>query len=367
MARKRAVQLTPAGHQRLHEALDAYWQEVQPSVRPTREAHAECFGLSVVTTQKLLTGRPVDRATVRMAFQRLGVEWDDAYCARVEEDVPSPIKLEETPETRPKKRTVLALACAALPIAFLVLLGQRNSTVVEPWRYELDRLIATGTDHFQRGRYDKAERDFLTALQISTNQDLAGSTAESTRMLGDIAAAQGNLALARSRYNDALEIRRANLKLFTGEEANRQRQTIPPLEEALGVVEAQMGRYQEAEQHLRLALEGYRTFAVPSGMSMAYRGLGTNAYQRGKLEAARRYFSLALRVLDRKDAHSDLAVDIRARDAVVRGAQGEKREALAVLNHCLRHWRAKDHPRWIDTTVAQMTRVMQSPRSGGMP
>ena len=232
-----------------------------------------------------------------------------------------------------------------------------DNTIIEPWRFELNRLIHEGTDRYQKGDYKTSEKKLRAALEISLRQDLGGATAETIRMLGDIAAAKGELQVARSRYFDALEIRRKGLKMNSGEIRVKIENSIPPLLEALGVIETRLHLWKEAKNHLLEAKQKYLEQQVNSGVAMAYRGLGTIAYETGDHNDALLCFTKALGSLEEKDRFSDLAWDIRARRAVLLGEVVDAAAAYQVLKECLSHWQARRHVRWQAETEMQLGKV----------
>lgn len=361
MGSKRAVRLTAEGRDAFAAALDERWRTEFPGRRQTREARAEFLHLSVATAQKLLTGHPVDKSTVHLACQRVGLRWDESLVMREGDKTPEsplPTPRAPAPPIRRLRWPVLLAALASGAVLLVVSMSRSPEiAVVEPWRYELNGLLASGTQAYNAGRYGDAEAQFARALAIAQRQDLAGGVAESLRMLGDIAAARGDLRTARARYIDALDIRRKTIEVNVRPESKRLEQVLPPLYEALGSVEARLGMHADAERRFRLALAGYTKHKVPAGVAMAHRGLGTLAHDQGRPQESLRSFDLALAALEPKDANSDLAFDIRARAAVARADMGAAKESVETLEACLRHWKSKGHARWVAKTHTQLGAV----------
>lgn len=362
MGTKRAVQLTAEGRETFTTALNERWQTQFPGKRQTREARAEFLHLSIATTQKLLDGQPVDKSTIQLAFQRLDLPWDDIYCTKsLSPQLPEPTVNHE-PKRHWRQRWLMSTGIGGLCLLAAVLIwysarSTPQGAVVEPWRYKLDRLLFNGTKDFQEGRYSRAEQQIQAAYSIALDRDLAGATAENLRMLGDIAAAKGQLEQARINYLESLQIRHQNLRLSTGTLRAAIAKSIPPLMEAIGVVETRLHRWKEAEMHLNEALTGYREQKVPSGVAMSLRGLGTLSYERGHYERALQLFDQALRSLDPKDKQSDLAYDIHARKALASGRRGDGVSALQTLDRCLAHWKERGHIRWQAETKLQIAQV----------
>lgn len=358
MGAKRAVRLTAEGRKKLATALDERWKTEFPGRRQTRQARAGFLHLSVATTQKLLAGQPVDKSTVQLACQRVGLRWDESLVVREGDQAPGrplPAPRTTAPPNRRPQWPVLLAALASGAVLLAVSISRPPATaVVEPWRHELNGLLASGTQAYNGGRYGDAEAKFARALEIAQRQDVAGGVAESLRMLGDIAAARGDLRTARARYIDALDIRQKTIEVNAGPESKRLERVLPPLYEALGAVEARLGMPKEAERRFRLALAGYAEQRVPAGVAMAYRGLGSLAHSLGNTDQALRAFDEALAALEPKDKNSDLSFDIRARAAVASCDQGDASASLATLRQCLRHWQAKGHVRWVATTHLQL-------------
>lgn len=363
MGTKRAVQLTAEGREKFTTALNERWQTQFPGKRQTREARAEFLHLSIATTQKLLDGQPVDKSTLQLAFQKLDLPWDDAYCVRqtkIERQPTSSIvsQAKDGNESRWRRQTLIALASTPVLItAIWVSMPRPNAAVTEPWRYELDRLLHQGTAEYQKGHYEDAEKKIHAALQIARQQDFAGACAENLRILGDIASARGNLNRARTHYLDALEIRQKSMKLNAGTNLPSLENTIPPLKEALGNVETRLRMWGNAETHLKDALKGYRKQEVPSGVAMSFRGLGTLSYERRHYKQAIQLFDQAIQSLSPKDRQSDLAWDIQARKALATARQGDGASAFQTLERCLTHWKERGHIRWQAETKMQIAQV----------
>ncbi len=177
MGTKRAVRLTAEGKEKFTTALNERWQLQFPGKRQTREARAEFLHLSIATSQKLLDGQPVDKSTLQLAFQRLDLPWDDAYCVRPADFEPQrkppEINLPHDRAESRRKRAVIALATApVLATALWISIPRPYATVTEPWRFELDRLLSQGTTEYQNGNYTNAEQKILAALQIDAPKTL---------------------------------------------------------------------------------------------------------------------------------------------------------------------------------------------------
>lgn len=357
--------MTEKGKLLLRNSLDEHWQERFPGVRQTRERRAEFLQQSIATSQKLLNGEPVDKSTILVAFHQLRIPWDESYCVRLDEKAVVEIQQEATAEVPTvergtRKSRLLALSVLALGFICMATLAAMSfshpspDAIVEPWRFELNGLIAKGTEDYNKGLYGVAQTEFEQALRIARRKDVAGGTAECLRMLGDVASARGDLNSARSNYLDALEIRQKSVKLNAGIKDLSLAHTIPPLMEALGVVETRLKLWNEAREHLQCALQGYSDQKLPAGIAMARRGLGTLAYKRGLFADSLEHFGSALDALDRKDVESDLAYDIRARQALSLAELGQADSAAKTLATCLRHWERSGHARWQAETRMQL-------------
>lgn len=364
MRRHRAVRLTLEGQKKLKDALTAVWRTEFPGTRQTREARAEYLHLSIATAEKLLAGKPVDKSTIQLAFQRLGLPWSESFCEGDHSHVPDTAQRETRQLDRRISRRVwtLGIASVACLAAFMSWRVATRATEEAAKRAEIMRtqeLEESGVKDYNEGRYLEAETKLNAAFKLAASRDLATGMASTVRILGDIAAAKGDLKLARSRYLDALDLRQKVFKLNAGDNSKNFAGAIPPVFEGLGAVEVRMDLFSEARAHFESALEGYREQKVPSGVSMAYRGLGTVACKQQKFDESVRQFKLALQSLNPKDADSDLAYDIRARMAVARAHQGATDEALVTLDACLKHWQEKGHLRWQAETRMQLGQVAE--------
>ncbi|RYG73002.1 hypothetical protein EON77_12250, partial [bacterium] len=69
--------LTPEGLSLVQDTLLERWQSGASSGKWTRETRAGLLGLSVATSEKILSGGAADRGTLALAFKNLGIDWDE--------------------------------------------------------------------------------------------------------------------------------------------------------------------------------------------------------------------------------------------------------------------------------------------------
>ncbi len=73
--RKRGVALSSEAVALVEAALDEAWRRSGRLEKLTWERRALLLGLGEATTKRLLQGKPVDRATIDIAFAHLGRWW----------------------------------------------------------------------------------------------------------------------------------------------------------------------------------------------------------------------------------------------------------------------------------------------------
>jgi len=310
------------------------------------------LGLSIGTAERILRGEGVDRPSLLIAFQTIGLQWKEEFRSDYQENSEfaevhgAPMtEFAYTPHGIPI-RSQLGIAC----VAFAVLIGifwmlPRFGQTVS-WVQRYDELILSGTAAYNHAKYERASQDFNAALEIARNHDAAQHLSDVLRMLGDVAAAQGSLKLAKQRYSEALTIRQILRHTFIE----------PAILEALGSVEARMGEYSEAENHLTRCLEGYTARKDGTGIAMAYRSLGSLAVRQKEYDQARRLFQAGLTTLSGLNK-PDLKADILGQLAVIERDLGHYSKALEMLDRCLRHWQSINHPRWIAATQLNIATV----------
>lgn len=101
--RRRAVRLTPQGLLLLKEALEKAERE-QGLSGASREERARLLDVSVVTAGRILKREGVDRASLKAAFESLGLEWRDSLCEFLVEKRPVVAYRPETAADRRVRR-----------------------------------------------------------------------------------------------------------------------------------------------------------------------------------------------------------------------------------------------------------------------
>lgn len=312
---------------------------------------SELLHLSEKTVDKLLRGERVDRGTVKLAFQKLGIEWDEAFI-EIESDVEAPADEHpiEAPVSRPR-RTVVAIAAALLTVASVGWIGAKQLSGPEQerpasWRVEFFSRLEAGTKLYQRASYDQARTEFAAVHALATRHDDLAGQAESARMTADVDLAQGHLVRARNGYQIALELRER-----TGQSA-----TYPALQQALGAAELKLKNLDVAKGWMRKALEGYVALNDGSGMAIVQRDLGSLSAAQGDHEGALAWFATARAGVGR-GVNTALLMDVRAQEALVHLARGEVKKADQMLTDCLEYWEREAHPRWVARTKLQLSEV----------
>ena len=360
--RNRAVRLTVEGLGILRDSLVERWQADDRAGRLTRETRAELLGVSVVTSERILSGKGVDRSTLAAAFKNLGLPWDEAYCERLNTDrdrdeAQSPGRVDALEPTlasepvtnrsaagvilpvnsrrrSPKRYFVLGASLLCLVAAA----GWRMTTLSNArssrWIYECNVAFDDGLERFHQGDYKAAKARLKVVIEIAKKHDSASRLSSALSLSGDLAAAEGSLREARDHYRDALGLRNA---------LKEDREKIA-LWEALGDVETRLGEYVSAEESLNQSLHAYERAGDRVGVAMVSRDLGTLAYRRWDPDAAFRWFQASLDAVKGK-SKPDIEADVRGRKALVMLKQGQLDEAREDLRDCLHYWTTKKHPR----------------------
>lgn len=377
--RRRAVCLTDEGLTLLKQALLRCWERDRGSRRMTRKIRADMLGVSEPTGSKIMSGQGVDRSSLLIAFGNLGLEWSDDYCVHVrtngaidhsdcvesapgesaaaaEAEFTSGSALSEVPSP-PVRRKRWVWAVAAF--AFVVALCQPISVALDAWGYGQkqqsvhQRLVAeyyAGIREYQIGNFRSAKEHCDRVLALSRESRSYYDLAMALRLAGEIAAAKGDLQRAKQHFLGAVSIR----------ETVQDVSALPATYEVLGDLEIRLREFDSAERHLAQSLEGYRKARDKVGVAMALRNLGWLDFQRGDHAKATAYYDQALAEVHGDSDNVDLKSDIEARMALVLGEQGHHDAARAILNECLRHWRAKPHARWVGRTSFQIGTLERS-------
>lgn len=358
--RKRAVRLTPEALDDLRKALAQRWQEDAREGRLTHETRAELMGVSVATAKNILSGAGADRSSFALAFKRLRLPWDDAFCEFQQEEVPAPEEPEDPlalseppiepephpilPEAKPPARKNLGLFIAA---TLLAAVGLGAAFVVRRpapdglWMGEFNRASANGENLYHRVEYDAARKEADRAFAIAQAHDSASRMAGANHLQGNVEGAQGRLLAAKERYEREYEARMMAL------DADH----IPFTLESLGDVETRLGHYGAARKHLEVALKEFQRLHLPFEVASVQRDLGSVALGEGKLDVADEWFRQSLKGL-RGMAQPATETDVRGRMALVLLARGRAAEARTLLQGCLSFWTKNGHARW--TALADM-------------
>lgn len=347
--RIRSLALNSQGIGRVQAALEAKWRGAKHREKLTWERKAMLMGIGEATAKRVLQGKRVDRATLRIVFAQLELEWDDRFAS---DPLPVVEDTAQAPAQNGPGHFRFAWVGAVAVLAVALILGSRSVPQAVPseraWIPEFQRLLGTGTADFHAARYGQAKVKIDQAVaMVRGNHAPAGELASSLRLSGDIALASGDLSTARARYEESLAIRRGM----------NQPQCFAPLEEALAEVELKGGRLKAAWNRYSAAVAGYRRDGVRSGEATATQGLGVVRLREGRPQEALDWFAKAEALLARVDSAEDTLASLRSDQALALAAVGEVGRAQEILEACLRHWKEKRHSRWIAATYFKLARV----------
>ncbi len=377
--RARAARLTDEAVLLLEERLRAEWAAGGGHGEMTRAARAALLEVSLGTADRILKQKGNDRSVLRGAFEALRLPWKDEYCASLSAPEPLPPPAPATPEastldeepssvpepdvqvetTKPPRQArwawavgALALTGAGAVIAVSLLAGSWSAPALATGRQsrplaELEaKLAADGRDAYNRGDYGSALQFAASSRREARVSRSADGLASALHLEGDVLAAQGDLEGAAERY-------RQSLPFWDALEHSHGRGVLL---EVLAVVEARLGRLDEAERHFRESI-ALRRFNPPVEPAGPLRGLGSVAAVRGDFAQARFWYAAAKRRIG-DDPGGAMRLDLKALEALTKRDEGRYSEALRDLQECLAGWEAHGHDRWVAATLVQVASVL---------
>ena len=334
--RNRSVRLTDEGMDHLRKILIHRWQSGKAQRKLTREARAELMGVSVITSDRILRGDPVDRSSLQITFKSLGIEWDDSYIlSRVETErvaiinsmtVESLSEQDDVPEmtdtshnqisSRPNRLSLIALAYPVV-IAMAIVAGLAARRVIKltpitpPKQSQPKESTLQIYDRFHSGQIAKASA-LLRKFEVNNGpSSSAGAIAEELHIQGDLHEAHGDLIAAKQCYECALRIR----------QSLKQSICLAPLQEAIGVAETRHGDYFLARKSLVKALSGFYETTDRVGIAITKRDLGALEFQIKHYTQAEKYYRQALQSLKGINK-PDIVNDLNGKLALVFGVRG---------------------------------------------
>lgn len=395
--RSRAVSLTPEGVERVQRTVVARWRQSGTPQRLTRERRAAIMGVSVVTANRLLAGEGVDRATLILVFQRLGLDWREDYCQRAADPPASEPGISSAPATggRPLELAAseatpvnpsppaagsgnvqprvgmgawvltgtLALALALWPLwaslrpapkafegvqvrpdsALRTNVATTKAKPADPvWYRTFDYDLYLALQAFNQGEYVEARIRLDRAMRLAGEKQSSRSMDIAFKLSGELAEVRGEFALAEEHY-------RASIR---GRELLRL-DPWPVVHENLGVLLTRRRQFEEARFHLLMAEMWFQRTNQPKGVAGSLRNLGTWAYEQNKWDLADTYFERALAIL-RTNPEPDMVADIRSRQGLVMLDRDDPAAARTRFREILAHWTAKQHPRWMAQTELRL-------------
>ncbi len=122
------------------------------------------------------------------------------------------------------------------------------------------------------------------------------------------------------------------------------------------MAETRLGRYPEAERHLKQSVDELSHWGDFRGAAASMRSLGFLYAAMKDSDKAREWFAKAIEV-SKDDPDPNLLTDIKAQQAMLLHAEGKSADALPTLQECLAQWRSLNHPRWVAKTLLQVAEV----------
>jgi len=332
--------------------------ELANGVRQTREARADLMGVSVATSERILSQAGNDRSVLIDVFNKLGLPWREDYCCPLASNQPlsetQAIPVHQSSKVAPKRLAVRLLAVLPIvltaPLLLQYTLGSKfaddNSRVIEK-RAAAVQAANAGREAYHRGDYGQAKSAARRVFQTAKAFQFADVAAEALTLEGDVLAVEGRLSEALETYREALPL----WSTF----GNIHGKGV--LLELMAVTEARLGMLDEARTHLLQSLEILRSLGPEHIHVGSLRGLGSVAAVQGDYLAARKWYDEAAAAIhDQPD--DAMQTDLRALNALLLRDEGRYEESLNELEACLGYWRDLRHPRWQATTHRQIASVL---------
>lgn len=356
--RKRPVALNQDARKMLEAALLERYSQEGSSLRLTRETRAEYLGLSVVTVNRILNGKGVDRATLVHAFKSVGLPWSDSYCVPGDFNDLSPNPPEAvTIDTGTfSTRWTPTVGLGAALISIVAILGyaiQMKKSMAPAEQITPASRIAFNTAwnrcklNYDKGQYQGALKCAREVAGLARAEQNGSQLASALRLEGDILAALGEDRDAIRAFKEAYELRKVL----------NQTTALPAILEALGEIENRTGSTAKARRHLEECARLFLDQADPIGAAMAYRNLGSVEHCAKNYSSARRYFSRSLELLGGK-GKPEMEYDVLSRMALLKADIGDPIAARKELESCLSYWELNGHPRWIARSRLNLAKVL---------
>lgn len=316
------------------------WRNQGQSGKLTKRRQAELMQISEKTTDRMLSGDRVDRATVLLALKKLDLVWSDSLIAndevaigqQLEEESAQPVRI----SSRRKWLIVGLLAVTVPTIAITMNRFAYEPTLTEVARHEFFEIVARGTDQYNKGNYVAAMQTLNVAEERAQKENDVTGLSETSRMRGDVLLAQGNPRAALQCYFTALRLRRQ-----TGQDV-----LLPPIQQAIGWAYYRLGGFEQATEALRQAIEGFLKRQDRAGVASAQKDLAEVCIATGDLEMALAWIASA-RSSPTGKMDQDFLTDLTALQALIEGLRGESKQAIEQLTECKDYWVRKDHRRWV--------------------
>ena len=365
--RNRGVRLNDHGLNVVQATLRQQWAQEAAHTKLTRERKAQLMGLSIATSDKVLKGDLVDRATLLLVFNSLNIEWKDEYLSLISAENNDAAVSHPIAEHTYDSNCVSAINHSStigsifshkvwrwLAVGF-VALGFIAATV-----WSLQPTLPTplaGQKAFHAGQFASATK-IVTSLR--TNSQASDSTSgliEILRLEGDLLVSKGEYAQAKDRFSQALEIKQSlGIK-----------NTYASSFEAIADCHLHLGELQAALNMFGKSLNQYSQEQDAVGVVMAKRGIASAYIKLGKIQ-----YGLSLLNTCREDlrncpafARPALEADLLGRQAIAYSLFNSHQSAISLAEKSLTFWQRQKHPRWVAVCESQLGFIYR--RSGNEP
>ena len=364
--RNRGVRLNDNGLNVVEAALLKQWTEEGIHKKLTRERKAQLMGLSIATSDKVLKGNIVDRATVLLAFNNLYIKWSDDYLATDSKEIADDQyschnpecfgdNLVQPPVTVPSPTIPVFRfgnlqwpKAGFLTLGFITLGLLALGLVVSPVRSSQRPLPSAllGQREFHAGRYTNAINIVTKLRTNATASDSTSGLIEILRLEGDILVSKGEYAQAKDRFEQALAIKQS-----LGIE-----NTYASSFEAIADCQLHLEEPHKAINMFEKSLDLYSKAQDAVGILMAKRGIASAYIRLGKIQSGLSLLQMCRDTLLKcpESSRQGLEADLCGREAVAYSLLNSHQVAISLSERCLTYWRSKQHPRWVAICESQL-------------
>ena len=349
----RSTQLTDLGINTLKSALLIKSQSIQGNQKLTRELKAALLDLSVITSDKLLTGKCVDKSTAIHAFNCLGLEIEEGFFLENNSTTNKLNKknteLLQVTQKGIYTQTIFAkilrlFAGTVCIVSTTIVIKQKIN--VETRDTTFKHLVSLSESEYMRGNFTASKQYLTRATNVIQESGTANELSVVLRQKADLLAARGELQIAKYLYTQILDIK----------ETMNQRISYAALHDAIAEIDLKSNNNEEALKHIKFSIENYRKDKDIKGVLLAHRNyinyyINTRNYR--KASQIVKY----CKALNSHSGSEDILADIRTREIDLHIASNHIDEAEKLARQNLAYWSRYNHERWLGITYLQLLQI----------